>query len=362
VALEDHFLNCVSNNGTNDLGSGLLYHDGVVVPMEIIPRKDGSSSPLAENQNKRIPEVNFGVEVELSCASGNYQERTALSIAKHAGIDVRTRRPSGKGGRKGGGSGSRKGGGKGRKDAYGGTDKWKLIYDSSLESNPQNPHSCLFELVSPILSGSNGLGILSNTVTVMADVACVRVNSSMGCHVHVEAKEENYSLDGMKSICQQFLLFEDAIDSFLPHHRRTGAEKCHSYFESNAISAMCRHKTLEGSVKAISACGTRTELYYIMNPGQRDRYHKLNLQNLNTGRQPTIEFRQHHATKDVDEILAWVRFCILFVVNAAKRPLLMSDSMVKDEDATFDELFADIIRCPDLHAYYASKRIKLGSP
>jgi len=92
-----------------------------------------------------------------------------------------------------------------------------------------------------------------------------------------------------------------------------------------------------------------------MNPGFRERYHKLNLQNLKTGRQPTIEFRQHHSTKDEKEVVNWVRFCVLFVVNAAKLPLLTGDNI--PGDAVFDELFENIIMCPILQDYYSEKRV-----
>ncbi|KAL7527560.1 hypothetical protein ACHAXR_002012, partial [Thalassiosira sp. AJA248-18] len=105
VALEDHLLNCVSNEGRNDLGSGLLYHEGFLVPAEILPWEEGNTV-VVNNAKPIIPDVNFGVELELSCASGNYQQRIASSIAKHAQVDVRIGGPSGQGGKGGG----RKGG------------------------------------------------------------------------------------------------------------------------------------------------------------------------------------------------------------------------------------------------------------
>ena len=362
VLLENHLLNCVTNKGLNDIGSGLLYHEGYLVPMEMFEWKSDTLTQIVPT-TATIPNVNFGVEIELSCASGNYQQRVATSIAKHAHVDVRIGRPSGKGGK----GGYRKGGGgftsqlKSSSEENHGTGKrepkWKLVYDKSIQPNPDNPQSLMFELVSPILSGSSGLDTLSNTVIIMRDVACVRVNESMGLHVHVEAKEEQYSLDNMKSICSQFLVYESAIDSFLPYHRRTGSDKCHSYFESNALSLMSLHDTLEGSLKAIVSCQTRSELYELMNLGVRGRYHKLNLQNLLTGRQPTIEFRQHHATKDELEIVSWVRFCVLFVVNASNLPPVGDNIMTDDDESTmFSSLFQNIIKCPILHDYYSKKR------
>ncbi|KAL7539463.1 hypothetical protein ACHAXR_009307 [Thalassiosira sp. AJA248-18] len=357
VAVEEHLLNCVSNEGTNDIGSSLLYHEGYLVPMEIVLREEEKTS-VVNSTSPTIPDVNFGVELEGSCASGNKQSRVASSIAEHAQIDVRIGHggKGGKGGTKGGYS-HQKGSSKGS-DCHGSDshNTWKLVYDKSIEANVQNPQSLTFEFVSRVLCGKSGLDEMSQAIMVLTDVACVRINESMGLHVHVEAKPSCYSLEQMKSICQQFLLYEDVMDSFLPFHRRTGAEKCHSYFESNRLSVMACHGTFKKSLEGISFCNSRQELYDLMNPGYRERYHKLNLQNLDTGRQPTIEFRQHHATKDEKEVEMWVCFCVLFAVNAAKLPVLLDGSISKD--ATFDGLFDTIIKRPILKEYYYQKKAK----
>jgi hypothetical protein len=283
VVLEDHLLNCVSNDGSNDVG-GLLYHRSFIAPMEIIIG-DVSNDDFPVWIMYNIPAVNFGVELEVSCASGNIRRRIALALQNHAQVKVGIQTHVGKGvkGGKGMIGGNSRSDGKGGeimlgkstngKTPYKGSpeescqaDAWKLVYDERIEPNTQNPRSLMFELVSPILSGIVGLNTLSRTVAVMSDVACVRVNESMGLHVHVEAKENDYSLENMKSICQQFILHEKAIDTLLPFHRRTGSEKCHSYFESNAHAVMKIHGTLEGSLNAIFSCQTRNALYDLMNP------------------------------------------------------------------------------------------------
>jgi len=370
VLLEDHLLNCVSNNGLNDLG-GLLFHQGFLPPMEIIAWDiDKVVSPVCVA--KSIPAANFGVDLEVSCASGNYRPRIAVALEKHPKVKVRMQMHNSTGGKigKGGmvGKGGNGGGGGGIFGKAAGrtshkSDAWKLVFDESIQPNAQNPQSLMFELVSPILSGPIGLDTLSNTVIVISDIACVRLNESMGLHVHVEAKEGNYSLEKMKSICQNFLLLENVMDSFLPYHRRTGSEKCHSFFESNLLAVMEMHDTPEGSLDAIFSCQSQKDLYDLMNHSTfRERYYKVNLQNLAAGRQPTIEFRQHHSIKDEVEIAAWVRFCVLFVVNAATLPpfdsLSQIDYALEGEDAMFKYLFTNIIKCPILQDFYAKKRLE----
>lgn len=119
----------------------------------------------------------------------------------------------------------------------------------------------------------------------------------------------------------------------------------------------------DNPLNAIFSCQTRKDLYELINPNMfRQRYHKLNLQNLATGRQPTIEFRQHHSTKDVVEIVAWVRFCVLFVTSVARLPpfdnLSQIDHVKEYEGATFNHLFDTIIKCPTLRDYYSKKRME----
>jgi hypothetical protein len=88
-----------------------------------------------------------------------------------------------------------------------------------------------------------------------------------------------------------------------------------------------------------------------MNP--KGRYYKVNLQNLKTGKRPTIEFRQHSATSDYRKVEPWVRFCKTFVHNSlhcAPPKESLGESMAVDEE--FDELFDRVIQDPALKRYY----------
>lgn len=403
VILEDHILNCTKNTGLNDLGSGLLFYEGYLAPMEVLPlciNKHYDHCKLLAT----IPLVNFGVELEMSCASGNRTEKMASSLAEHAGIEVKLRQHQGKGigGRwpfyfdkdKSSDDDSEEDDSsssdsslpdldppqlpyqdldvnetrvvfetedrlrdlheKDEKEASKHT-QWSICYDKSISPNEENPMSTMLELVSPILTGGDGLGCFELTFTVMSDILCVRLNKSMGLHVHVETKESEYSLESMISICQQFIYYEEVIDRFLDQSRRSGSEQSHIYFQSNRIAIMSTCETFSGALEALASCKSRQELYDVMNPGFRARYHKLNLQNLKSGRQPTVEFRQHHASKDTSEVRAWVSFCILFTTNCAMIPPVSSHQLPIPE-ATFDQLFSAIIRCPVLREYYATKK------
>ena len=401
VCLEEHFLDCLKNEGINDLGSGLLFYQGYLAPMKLVPLRDEKKLD-ATMQKVKLPDVNFGVELEMSCASGNRTQKMASNLAKHADVEIKLRESENDG----------KGGfwpyvGKGKSDSDSDNDsvgnsscsthgsmpdldpipqqrdgnndinnrktdnnpnaicekdskkaskhtKWSICYDKSLKPNDDSPLSTMLELVSPILTGEAGLRDLNHTMTVMSDIVCVRLNKSMGLHVHVEAKESQYSLENMISICQQFVIYEEIIDKFLNRSRRSGSQESHSYFRSNKISIMSRCETFKGALDMLASCETRDELYDVMNSGDRARYHKLNLQNLKSGRQPTIEYRQHHASKDRTEIENWVRFCILFTSNSA---LISPVINKKDQaEASFETLFEDIIRCPVLREYYSAKK------
>ena len=169
--------------------------------------------------------------------------------------------------------------------------------------------------------------------------------------MHVEAKEGGYSWEKMKIICQNILLLENVMDSFLPYH--TGSEKCHFYFESNLLAVMEMHDTPEGSLGAIFSCRSRKNLY------DKDISH--NELAKSCGRSTTIYWVQatpFNKRWGTINIMAWVWFCVLFVINAAMLPpfdsLSQIDYVLEGDNAMFKHLVVNILKCPILQEFYVN--------
>jgi hypothetical protein len=97
-----------------------------------------------------------------------------------------------------------------------------------------------------------------------------------------------------------------------------------------------------------------------MNPNN-ERYFKLNMQNLRTGRIPTVEFRQHSSTASAKKVAHWVRFCILFVQNsiANKPPLALKAGRTVDDQMKM--MFQYVIKDRFLEHFYQERRTELAS-
>ena len=105
---------------------------------------------------------------------------------------------------------------------------------------------------------------------------------------------------------------------------------------------------------ALASCRNLQELAALMNPN--GRYHKINLQNLVTGRQPTIEFRQHSATSNSRKVNSWVRFCITLANNSARLAAPSAFREDRDLDFQFDALFQFVVKDRALREYYRGRR------
>ena len=137
------------------------------------------------------------------------------------------------------------------------------------------------------------------------------------------------------------------MDLFMPPSRQTGSRESNRYFQS--CKANIRNST-DGSPatsnasrhRAIAACNSVVELCNLMNP--TGRYYKMNMQNLVTRRQPTLEFRQHSATANAGKVTNWVRFCMALVNNSArsKAPSFLKSSRTVDDQCQF--LFDYVIK------------------
>jgi len=162
----------------------------------------------------------------------------------------------------------------------------------------------------------------------------------MGFHVHINV--EDMGVSSLKKVCQNFVKYEDVIDTFMPLSRRSGSSESNQYFKSNKLAVGDVNKSNLERSRIIAACGATSDLCRTMNP--TGRYYKLNLQNLSTGRQPTIEFRQHSGTSNFDKISKWVRLCMVIVTNSAdfKEPSALKKSRTPQQQ--FEMFFEYVIK------------------
>jgi hypothetical protein len=221
-----------------------------------------------------------------------------------------------------------------------------------------------FELVSPILTGGAGLSKVCKILKQVQHMhPKLEVNKSMGFHLHIDI--ETYTHEQLVKICQNFIKYESVIDTFMPKSRRSGSHQSDEYFQSNrqsvadqvaAKQGLGRGATITNRMchRALQMTERNDELVKLMN--DHGRYYKLNLENIITGRQPTIEFRQHSATTSYDKVSHWVRFCVAFCNNSAKLAPPTPFSENRDVDYKFDALFQYVIKDRALRDYYQVRR------
>jgi hypothetical protein len=133
---------------------------------EATPRRFVEERPQKALGPTPIPNIEFGIELELTSSRTQTPEQVARSITERSGhvVAVMTEQYA---------------------LARGSYDTWKLMGDSSIECHIYRPDCNAFELVSPILRGAKGLQECQDIIHALRHVSCIKVNKSMGFHVHV---------------------------------------------------------------------------------------------------------------------------------------------------------------------------------
>ncbi|WP_266364212.1 amidoligase family protein [Tellurirhabdus rosea] len=157
---------------------------------------------------------------------------------------------------------------------------WKIVTDASISG--QNG----FELVSPILEGSEGLEQLRTVCRILKQQHAY-INRSCGLHIHFDA--ENIGLPQTKNLLVNYARYEAIIDSFMPASRRANT------------NGYCL--SLRGREAGIDAA---TSMQTLAGRALPSRYFKVNLQSYL--RHKTIEFRHHSGTIEFGKISNWVLF------------------------------------------------------
>lgn len=174
--------------------------------------------------------------------------------------------------------------------------RWKAERDGSIVT--PNYRRSGIEWVSPVLKGRDGLKYLIASVKHLKDTCGARVNSSCGFHVHVGFPTND--LRALQRLVHLVAGFENGLFA------ATGTK-------SRERSRWCR--PIKNDYRGIN--------YRSLNGRQprgavADRYHSLNLENMISGRQSTVEFRIFAGTLNPYKIAAYVQLCLGLVELALR--------------------------------------------
>jgi hypothetical protein len=167
------------------------------------------------------------------------------------------------------------------------------------------------ELISPILSGLEGLVQTYHALQFLGDMKGVKINESCGFHVHHGVDRQQYTCAHLKELVRIIYPMEEYFYLLIPGDRQN-ADTCRpievdidSFLqecEGDCDPTSCRIQNLWYSAE------NRYDIESAKYPRyDKTRYHGLNLHSY--WYRSTIEFRYHSAVlHDLDEAMQWIIF------------------------------------------------------
>ena len=196
-----------------------------------------------------------------------------------------------------------------------GDQKWTVEPDASISiadgRRDDGYLECDVEIISPALRYCPAaLRRVKRLIEVLETNFAVQVNTSCGFHVHVGNRRKGFPLQTIKHLCMLTACFEHQFDSLHPANR-IGNELV------KTPSRRFKGQNPWDTVALVQGCRSRAQLVRLFAGSGRcpDRCWAYNLLPLVTGRQKTVEFRQHRGTLKWREMNAWVQTAA-GVVNA----------------------------------------------
>jgi len=217
-----------------------------------------------------------------------------------------------------------------------------------------NPTFDGISISSPPLTGGQGLNDCYKIIEGIPPACIVSDNYSATSNslLNVQIDLSNLSLQQITKICQNFVKYEEAMDSFMSYNQRE--DRCKQCRSNKAAVEGSTNK--QRNVR-IATCGDKTlyDLVACMNPSNDDgQYYKLDLRSIHTTNK--LEFRQHVSSKDKTTVTHWIRFCTAFVRNSARlrSPAALKSTISIEEE--FDLLFEYVVKDRCLRNFYRERR------
>jgi hypothetical protein len=188
-------------------------------------------------------------------------------------------------------------------------DTWHFEQDTSVRGKGHT--RCGAELISPILSGMDGLVQVYKAFRFLHAIKGIDIDESCGMHVHHGVNPLVYNYKELQQLVRIVHHYEDLFYLLIPGNRQN-AETCRPMeIDVKAFLEVCEgdEDGLNGQIKNIwyslqnrfEANGREFKRY------DKTRYHGLNLHSY--WYRSTIEFRYHSALLErVDEAIQWIIF------------------------------------------------------
>ncbi len=188
-------------------------------------------------------------------------------------------------------------------------DLWHFEQDTSVRGKGHTRHGA--ELISPILSGIEGLVQVHNAFRFLNAIDGIDIDKSCGMHVHHGVDSGTYNCKQLQRLVNIVHHYEDLFYLLIPGNRKD-AETCRPIeIDVKAFLNVC-DGDFGGSNCRIKELWYSLENRYDVNSGVNSRYDKTRYHGLNLHSywyRSTVEFRYHSALLEkVDEAIQWIIF------------------------------------------------------
>jgi len=188
-------------------------------------------------------------------------------------------------------------------------DGWHFEKDTSVRGKGHT--RCGAELISPILSGMEGLVQVFNAFRFLKAIEGIDIDASCGMHVHHGVDPSAYNCKELQQLVRIVHYYEDLFYLLIPGERQDAATCRPMEIDVKAFLDVCESDD-DGRNCQIKDLWYSLENRYDEKSGVNSRYDKTRYHGLNLHSywyRSTVEFRYHSALlKDVDEAIQWIIF------------------------------------------------------